>query len=43
MTNTEKRNLLGLAGYNMVQNESNSKIMSEKTLDVYENITKTDN
>jgi len=43
VTNTEKRNLLGLAGYNMVQNESNSKIMSEKTLDVYENITKTDN
>jgi glycosyltransferase involved in cell wall biosynthesis len=43
VTNIEKRNSLGLAGYDMVQNESNSKIMSKKTLDVYQNITKTAN
>ena len=33
--NPKKRNSLGLAGYEMVQNESNSKIMSKKTLNVY--------
>ena len=43
VTNIEKRNSLGLAGYDMFQNESNSKIMSKKTLDVYQNITKTAN
>jgi glycosyltransferase involved in cell wall biosynthesis len=43
VTNIEKRNLLGLAGYDMVQNESNSKVMSKKTLDIYQNITKTVN
>ena len=43
VTNIDKRNSLGLAGYDMVQNESNSKIMSKKTLDVYQNITKTAN
>ena len=33
--NPKKRDSLGLAGYEMVQNESNSKIMSKKTLNVY--------
>lgn len=36
--NPKKCNSLGLAGYEMVQNESNSKIMSEKTLNVYQKL-----
>ena len=39
ITNPEKRNSLGESGYNMVQEESNSKIMSKKTLEVYQKLT----
>lgn len=38
ITNPEKRNSLGESGYNMVQEESNSKIMSKKTLEVYQKL-----
>ena len=41
ITNPEKRNSLGESGYNMVQEESNSKIMSKKTLNVYKKIIQT--
>ncbi len=38
ITNPEKCNSLGESGYNMVQEESNSKIMSKKTLQVYQKL-----
>ena len=41
--NTKKRNELGEMGYQMVMDELNSKVMSKKTLNVYENIKKSSN
>jgi len=41
--NPKKCESLGLTGYKMILNEFNSKVMSEKTLNVYQNITKSQN
>ena len=41
ISNPKKCTSLGESGYNMVQEESNSKIMSKKTLNVYEEIIQT--
>ena len=43
LQNPEKRNNLGETGYQMVMDELNSKVMSKKTLDVYETISKSSN
>ena len=43
LQNTKKRNELGEMGYQMVMDELNSKVMSKKTLNVYENIKKSSN
>jgi len=39
LLNPKKRDSLGLAGYKMITTESNSKVMSEKTLNLYKTIT----
>ena len=41
ISNPKKCTSLGESGYNMVQEESNSKIMSKKTLNVYKKIIQT--
>ena len=43
LQNPEKRNNLGERGYQMVMDELNSKVMSKKTLNVYETISKSSN
>ena len=43
LQNPEKRNTLGETGYQMVMDELNSKVMSTKTLNVYETIKNSPN
>ena len=43
LQNPEKRNNLGETGYQMVMDELNSKVMSTKTLNVYETIKNSPN
>ena len=43
ISNTDKRDSLGLTGYQMVMDELNSKHMSKKTLTVYKTIKNSKN